>query len=91
MGAFFAFFHLFVSFPHSFSCAYFEITFKINYIYKNIGYLFYYYYYYLFTCAYIVWVISPLCPLPPTFYPRAPSFPGRTCSALISNFAEEKT
>jgi hypothetical protein len=44
----------------------------------------------LFTCAYIVWVISPpiLCPLP---LPPHSSLPGRTCSALISNFVEEKT
>jgi hypothetical protein len=41
----------------------------------------------LFTCAYIIWVISPPCPLPPTF---SPSLPGRTCSALFSNFVEEK-
>jgi hypothetical protein len=39
----------------------------------------------LFICAYIVWAISPPCPIPP------PSLPGRTCSALFSNFVEEKT
>jgi hypothetical protein len=43
----------------------------------------------LFTCAYIVWVISPLFPLPPFSPPLFPSLPGRTCSALISNFVEE--
>jgi hypothetical protein len=37
----------------------------------------------LFTCAYIVWVISPRC-LPP-------SVSGRSCSALITDFVEEKT
>jgi hypothetical protein len=43
----------------------------------------------LFICAYIVWAISlpafwPL-PLPPT-----PSLPGRTYSALFSNFLKRK-
>jgi hypothetical protein len=43
----------------------------------------------LFTCVYIVWVIAPpYRPPPPS--PR-PTLPGRTCSALISNFIEEKT
>jgi hypothetical protein len=45
-------------------------------------------FFYLFTCAYIVWAISPpscLHPLPP------PLLPGRTCSTLISNFVEEIT
>jgi hypothetical protein len=46
---------------------------------------------YLFTCADTVWVISPLCPPSLPFPPLLPSFPGRTCSALISNFVEEKT
>jgi hypothetical protein len=45
---------------------------------------------YLFTCAYIVWVISPPFSLPYPL-PPSPSFSGRTCSALISNFVEEKT
>jgi hypothetical protein len=45
----------------------------------------------LFTCAHIVWAISPpYHPLPP-YPPPTPSLPGRTCSALISNFVEEKT
>jgi hypothetical protein len=43
----------------------------------------------LFTCAYIVWVISLPWPLPPPSPPHTPSLPGRTCSALISNFVEE--
>jgi hypothetical protein len=46
----------------------------------------------LFTCAYIVCVISPpdslLHPLPRSL---PLSLPGRTCSAFISNFVEEKT
>jgi hypothetical protein len=37
----------------------------------------------LFTCAYIVWSFLPL--------PPQPSLPGRSCSALITNFVEEKT
>jgi hypothetical protein len=37
----------------------------------------------LFICAYIVWVISPPCPLPPP----SPS----TTLAFFSNFVEEKT
>jgi hypothetical protein len=45
----------------------------------------------LFTCVYIVWVISPTCPSPPPSPPLLPSLPGRTCSALVSNFVEEKT
>jgi hypothetical protein len=44
----------------------------------------------LFTCAFIVWAISPPYPLPHPL-PPPPSLPGRTCSALISNFVEEKT
>jgi hypothetical protein len=44
----------------------------------------------LFTYAYIVWVISPPCPRPPPF-PPAPSVPGRSRSALITDFVEEKT
>jgi hypothetical protein len=47
----------------------------------------------LFTCAYIVWVNSPPNPPTPvpTLFPHPPSLPGKTCSALISNFVEEKT
>jgi hypothetical protein len=45
----------------------------------------------LLTCAYIVWVISPPYPLLPPFPTLPPSLPGRTSSALISNFVEEKT
>jgi hypothetical protein len=45
---------------------------------------------YSFICASIVWAISPLCPLPPPFSPIL-SLPGRTFSALFSNFVEEKT
>jgi hypothetical protein len=44
----------------------------------------------LFTFAYIVWAISPSCPLSPSFLP-ASSLPGRACSDLLSNFVEEKT
>jgi hypothetical protein len=42
----------------------------------------------LFICAYIVWVISTPASLTLSL---PPSLPGRTCSALISNFVEEKT
>jgi hypothetical protein len=42
----------------------------------------------LFTCAYIVWAIPPLPP-PSPLHPSL--LPGRACSALISNFFEEKT
>jgi hypothetical protein len=43
----------------------------------------------LFTCAYIVWVISPssLHPLP---LPPPLSLSGRTCSALFSSSVEEQ-
>jgi hypothetical protein len=43
----------------------------------------------LFTCAYIVWAISPHYPTPPPS-PHHPSLlPDRNCSAFISNFVEE--
>jgi hypothetical protein len=47
----------------------------------------------LFTCAYIVWAISPPFPLPPspTFFPLPPLVSGRSCSAFTTNFVEEKT
>jgi hypothetical protein len=44
----------------------------------------------LFTCAYIVWVISPPCP-PPPLLPLPSSVSGRSHSALITDFVEEKT
>jgi hypothetical protein len=44
----------------------------------------------IFICTYIVWVISPPCPPPPSPL-SLPSLPGRTYSALFSNFVEEKT
>jgi hypothetical protein len=45
----------------------------------------------LFTRAYILWDISPpyLLPSPSPIHP--PLLPCRICSALISNFVEEKT
>jgi hypothetical protein len=45
----------------------------------------------LFTCAYIFWTSPSPCPLPSPYPPHPPLLPGRTCSALISNFVEEKT
>jgi hypothetical protein len=45
----------------------------------------------LFTCAYIVWAISSPCSLPPPSPSPPPSRPDRTCSALFSNFVDEKT
>jgi hypothetical protein len=45
----------------------------------------------LFTCEYIVWVISTPCPCPPPSPFIPPSLPCKTCPALISNFVEEKT
>jgi hypothetical protein len=44
----------------------------------------------LFTCAYIVWVISPPCPLLPPFPPLSPSVSGRSHSALITDFVEKR-
>jgi hypothetical protein len=38
----------------------------------------------LFTCAYIVWVISPPCPSPPP-PPLPSSVSGRSCSALVTD------
>jgi hypothetical protein len=57
----------------------------------SIWYLDSIFFFHLFTCAYIVWVISSPCSLPPPSSPDFPLLPGRTCSALISNFVEEKT
>jgi hypothetical protein len=45
---------------------------------------FIYLFVHLFTCAYIVWIILPFCPLPHSVL-------GRSCSALITDFVEEKT
>jgi hypothetical protein len=42
----------------------------------------------LFTCAYIVWVISPSYPCTHPL-PRSHSLPGRTCSTLFSSSVEE--
>jgi hypothetical protein len=44
----------------------------------------------LFTYACIVWVISSSYPLPDPL-PTFPLIPGRSCSAFITNFVEEKT
>jgi hypothetical protein len=44
----------------------------------------------LFTCAYIVWVISLPCP-PPHPSPLPASVSGRSRSALVTDFVEEKT
>jgi hypothetical protein len=51
----------------------------------------FYFFIHLFICAYIF--LSHLSPVPstPSLSPRTPSLPGRTCSAFISNFVEEKT
>jgi hypothetical protein len=59
---------------------------------KDELFLFYMYIFiHLFTCAYIVWVISPPVTLPHHLFPLPPSVPGRSCYALITNFVEEKT
>jgi hypothetical protein len=41
--------------------------------------------YFVLTCIYIVWAMFPL------LLPMPPSFPGKTCSTLFSDFVEEKT
>jgi hypothetical protein len=49
--------------------------------------LFFIVYSFIHMCIHYLGHLSPLPPLsPPT-----PSLPGRTCSALFSNFVEEKT
>jgi hypothetical protein len=45
----------------------------------------------LFICVYIVWAISPLLLPASLLFLPTPSLPGRTCSALFSNFVGEKT
>jgi hypothetical protein len=45
----------------------------------------------IFICAYIVWAISPSCTPTPSLSSPLPSLLGQTCSALFSNFVEEKT
>jgi hypothetical protein len=45
----------------------------------------------LFTRAYIVWAITPPFLPPPPSPNHHPLLPGRICSALFSNFVEEKT
>jgi hypothetical protein len=42
----------------------------------------------LFTCAYIIWVVSPSCPHL-HLLPSPASLPGRTCSVLFSSSLEE--
>jgi hypothetical protein len=54
-------------------------------------FLFVYFYVHLFTCAYIVWVISSPSHSPPPFPPSPPSVSGKSPSALITDFVEEKT
>jgi hypothetical protein len=44
----------------------------------------------LFMCAYNDWVISPPSPPHPHPFLPPPSLPSRYCSALISNFVEER-
>jgi hypothetical protein len=58
---------------------------------KGYRYHFFFFFIHIFICAYIVWVISPHCPSHPPSLPHHPSLPGRTFSALFSNFVEEKT
>jgi hypothetical protein len=55
----------------------------------------FYFILFLFIYSYVhtqtmVWVISPPAHTP-SLSPPHPLLPGRTCSALISNFVEEKT
>jgi hypothetical protein len=63
----------------------------MNFKYLLIDFIYLFFIIHLFTCAYIVWVISSPCLPPPTSPLLPPSLPGRTCSAFISNFVEEKT
>jgi hypothetical protein len=50
---------------------------------------------YLFIYSYVHTLFRPFLPhtppSTPSFFPPPPSLPGRTCSALFSNFVEEKT
>jgi hypothetical protein len=59
------------------------------FIYLFIYLFFIFFIIHLFTCAYIVWVISPPCP-PSTLSYFPPSVPGSSCSAFITSFVEEK-
>jgi hypothetical protein len=49
--------------------------------------------FFLFVYSYAHTLLGPFLPLPPAPFlsPPTPSLPGRICSALISNFVEEKT
>jgi hypothetical protein len=49
--------------------------------------------YCLLIYSYVYTLFGPSPPLPhiPSLSPQPPSLPGRTCSALFSNFVEEKT
>jgi hypothetical protein len=49
----------------------------------------FFYYSFIHMCIHCLGHFSPLPP-PPLSPPHPPSLPGRTCSALISNFVEEK-
>jgi hypothetical protein len=51
---------------------------------------FFYYYSFIHMCIHC---LGHFCPLPPslTLSPFPPSVPGRSCSAFITNFVEEKT
>jgi hypothetical protein len=52
---------------------------------------FLFFFVHLFTCEYIVWVISPPWPPHLPFSSLPSSVPGRSCSAFITNFVKEKT
>jgi hypothetical protein len=60
-----------------------EITEKELNLLKKI-----FYYSFIHMCIHCLGPFSPPTPSPPSSPP--PSLPGRTCSALISNFVEEK-
>jgi hypothetical protein len=47
--------------------------------------------FFLFIYSHVHTLFGPFLPPAPSLCPHPASLPGRTCSALISNFVEEKT
>jgi hypothetical protein len=73
---------------HSNILPYIEMVENLRKVTKDEVLATFFFYIHLFICAYIVWVIYPPCPCLLFLLPLT-LLPGRTCSALFSNFVEE--